>query len=104
MRCAIVLNNTIVNLVLANEAASADELQRFAEAAGPGHTAEPLTAAQALTAWIGATRTADGWSERAPAVLPAEAPRPRDLAAELSAALELIRRLQDDVTLLQILK
>ena len=34
---------------------------------------------------------------------PAPAPA-RDLSAELSAALELIRRLQDDVTLLQILK
>ena len=53
MKCAIVANNQIVNLILVD--GDAQELQKFAEAAGPGHTAEPLTAAQALTAWIGAT-------------------------------------------------
>lgn len=78
MKCAIVANNQIVNLILVD--GDAQELQKFAEAAGPGHTAEPLTAAQALTAWIGATRTADGWSELAP-VVPTQ-----EQAAELEAA------------------
>jgi hypothetical protein len=77
MKCAIVANDQIVNLILVDGDA---ELQKFAEAAGPGHTAEPLTAAQALTAWIGATRTADGWSELAP-VVPTQ-----EQAAELEAA------------------
>jgi len=69
MKCAIVLNNTIVNLIIVDEAA-AGNLQQFADAAGPGHTAEPLTAEQALTAWIGATRTSNGWSDPIPVVLP----------------------------------
>jgi len=64
MKCAIVFNNTIVNLIIVDEAdVIANNIQQFAEVAGSGHTAEPLTAAQALTAWIGATRVADGWSE-----------------------------------------
>jgi hypothetical protein len=68
MKCAIVFDNKIVNLILAEDAAAGD-LQRFADAAGPGHTAELLTTAQGRTAWIGAARTsqAGGWSEPEPA-------------------------------------